>query len=256
MFPTHVGIARRTPGLRAMPVDVPYACGDCAVDWPRMEAALRCSLRMWGLRVLWANFSLRREMFPTHVGIARNRRHAAGLARYVPYACGDCAGWEPTRDGISECSLRMWGLRGGLGDGDMIAAMFPTHVGIARRGRGRRRRRAHVPYACGDCADTRPGDHKKGKCSLRMWGLRAEPQSEDRHEGMFPTHVGIARRYFREEPRMADVPYACGDCAAVDGTYDVRLTCSLRMWGLRADVDHGLEPGPMFPTHVGIARRP
>ena len=132
MFPTHVGIARTLAVAARVGADVPYACGDCATHSRPASHAGRCSLRMWGLRGGLAADGGGSQMFPTHVGIARNRRHAAGLARYVPYACGDCAGWEPTRDGISECSLRMWGLRGGLGDGDMIAAMFPTHVGIAR----------------------------------------------------------------------------------------------------------------------------
>ena len=50
MFPTHVGIARRTIGDFRGGRDVPYACGDCAEAQAAKERASQCSLRMWGLR--------------------------------------------------------------------------------------------------------------------------------------------------------------------------------------------------------------
>ena len=132
--------------------------------------------------------------------------------------------------------------------------MFPTHVGIARRKAANLRQRAHVPYACGDCAACADGNATRAQCSLRMWGLRdAAPQAPPTYP-MFPTHVGIARRRPARRRPLRNVPYACGDCAASSGGGGTGAGCSLRMWGLRA-VPLRQAPGAyMFPTHVGIAR--
>ena len=92
--------------------------------------------------------------------------------------------------------------------------MFPTHVGIARDCNNPDELYAYVPYACGDCA---AGAHVfigRQACSLRMWGLRAGRRQDQSGHGMFPTHVGIARVRILRCALCADVPYACGDCAA------------------------------------------
>ena len=54
-------------------------------------------------------------MFPTHVGIARQRVQVAALDLDVPYACGDCADMFLSLVTAIPCSLRMWGLRGATG---------------------------------------------------------------------------------------------------------------------------------------------
>ena len=91
MFPTHVGIARIASMLPMRKGYVPYACGDCASVQKARWTGRQCSLRMWGLRVFGIVAELTDEMFPTHVGIARRIRRRIPNARYVPYACGDCA---------------------------------------------------------------------------------------------------------------------------------------------------------------------
>ena len=91
--------------------------------------------------------------------------------------------------------------------------MFPTHVGIALRRRGRRRVLADVPYACGDCAMALPRPSQSILCSLRMWGLRGQTAPAHEPVLMFPTHVGIARTGCAGRAALGDVPYACGDCA-------------------------------------------
>ena len=152
MFPTHVGIARRRRPWGGRSGNVPYACGDCADLWRRSGRTPVCSLRMWGLRGRPSAGRMRTEMFPTHVGIARNALGPRRVHKDVPYACGDCAKAflvAPSRPG---CSLRMWGLRERINAAIWASRMFPTHVGIARGGAGPGGFRGHVPYACGDCA--------------------------------------------------------------------------------------------------------
>ena len=112
MFPTHVGIARIRLFASAIFRDVPYACGDCAQAMLDAFQAMLCSLRMWGLREDSMTPEATYAMFPTHVGIARMMPRINTQMIYVPYACGDCAGWALP---ASAC-----------------APMFPTHVGIAR----------------------------------------------------------------------------------------------------------------------------
>ena len=152
MFPTHVGIARMVSCRSPTPINVPYACGDCADGIVSLSDAYQCSLRMWGLRG-YAHYLLHCTiMFPTHVGIARTLRPGRSRVGYVPYACGDCANFCGRISGRIRCSLRMWGLRGQMLEAIIDGMMFPTHVGIARGGRLAGALSGHVPYACGDCA--------------------------------------------------------------------------------------------------------
>ena len=116
-------------------------------------------------------------------------------------------------------------------------------------------RRWHVPYACGDCANTSSTSIRPILCSLRMWGLRGQIRCGPRHPAMFPTHVGIARMGSSRAFAWLYVPYACGDCALIDGPGAGLSVCSLRMWGLRVLIPAGARLVIMFPTHVGIARR-
>ena len=153
MFPTHVGIALSDPEPGLKYKYVPYACGDCANARAFALISRECSLRMWGLRATHRRSCRNGEMFPTHVGIARNPFQHGGACQDVPYACGDCAATPSMGRQIGQCSLRMWGLRGFVAPLRAHARMFPTHVGIARTPfRGPHAYR-DVPYACGDCAE-------------------------------------------------------------------------------------------------------
>ena len=149
----------------------------------------------------------------------------------------------------------MWGLRALHRPDAGQRHMFPTHVGIARTVRYGKNAHAHVPYACGDCAELGGLQPSNLTCSLRMWGLREKERAMARRVKMFPTHVGIARQPFRRGRRRQNVPYACGDCADAWLRRCAQYRCSLRMWGLRVFMDDHPYGGPMFPTHVGIARR-
>ena len=213
MFPTHVGIARRHGAAGRNRRHVPYACGDCAFVTDCNCDALRCSLRMWGLRGFesWAIFGCR--MFPTHVGIARNVTPGSALPVDVPYACGDCAEHVRKCDWVEACSLRMWGLRVNSRVPHYPHCMFPTHVGIARINGDPARTDLDVPYACGDCASTERIATPGKRCSLRMWGLRGPDAVVAPGRTMFPTHVGIARVKAPTLTIRRYVPYACGDCA-------------------------------------------
>ena len=195
MFPTHVGIAREKESEGGRKSDVPYACGDCAWFAIRGDGPPACSLRMWGLRVQRVPLGGRDVMFPTHVGIARQPLTTSISLPHVPYACGDCARRPPGGHGLQDCSLRMWGLRARPTTAPSQSTMFPTHVGIARRGPVLGWSAGYVPYACGDCAGDRSLHAAVYGCSLRMWGLRGNPGPRACRPTMFPTHVGIAREH-------------------------------------------------------------
>ena len=279
MFPTHVGIARRHTTQAKQPGNVPYACGDCARStgprhrirtcslrmWGLRGTTLtvhgqterwECSLRMWGLRALVVQTRGHLRMFPTHVGIARIWIPDADSRTHVPYACGDCAETGLTSLAPSPCSLRMWGLRGVYPRVCTLRYMFPTHVGIARRLSDAAQISPHVPYACGDCAGAVNALGLRRVCSLRMWGLRVGPVRALGEAVMFPTHVGIARIVCTLLDLLANVPYACGDCADKRSRSLTVPPCSLRMWGLRVLLSATVDAVAMFPTHVGIAREP
>ena len=172
-------------------------------------------------------------MFPTHVGIARPERPGCNLWVHVPHACGDCAARRESQIALTKCSPRMWGLRGLAISASVRAAMFPTHVGIARIGSRRDAPRGHVPHACGDCADTLDWGSIAVECSPRMWGLRGLFRTVPASGRMFPTHVGIARIHKMVDGYAGHVPHACGDCAQPLLLAISYAGCSPRMWGLR-----------------------
>ena len=233
MFPTHVGIARRGAACPHASPDVPYACGDCANKGAGRFWMPLCSLRLWGLRAIRISRQHGVSMFPTPVGIARARADALTPNPYVPYACGDCARSGCWPCAPSGCSLRLWGLRGPAQGARRRPRMFPTPVGIARRHAAARLRHEHVPYACGDCADTGIARSAPLACSLRLWGLHETRNPTRSRQQMFPTPVGIARVGLGPRLGLWHVPYACGDCAEKYLSNGQHMICSLRLWGLR-----------------------
>ncbi len=135
-----------------------------------------------------------------------------------------------------------------------FAYEFPTPVGMARRGSGRRRRSGRVPHACGDGPQITDLTALETKSSPRLWGWPAValPACPPRSE--FPTPVGMARI---RECRFAvawRVPHACGDGPVRDTSESEHSLSSPRLWGWPASRRSWAHCRVEFPTPVGMAR--
>ena len=110
--------------------------------------------------------------------------------------------------------------------------MFPTHVGMNLTVSQNPRRAMHVPHTRGDEPATRPnlttkphvphtrGDEPYAFANSSLFSLHVphtrgdEPhavKSEQAHEQMFPTHVGMNRLHYRFRSATPHVPHTRGD---------------------------------------------
>ena len=154
VFPTHVGMDRHTSTPATRTMSIPHARGDgpprpAAVqglfciphargDGPKVLKAQgeyeMYSPRTWGWTVNTLRMLHKWVVFPTHVGMDRRRRRGHPPRARIPHARGD----GPPRAALSVpapmYSPRTWGWTEAGSSGGRPYYVFPTHVGMDRRG--------------------------------------------------------------------------------------------------------------------------
>ena len=108
------------------------------------------SPRMWGCSVSQQLACCHQSVFPTHVGMFRISCGPQTAGGSFPHACGDVPGFLIVIYLGFLFSPRMWGCPGHRRLPLRPRDVFPTHVGMFRRRRGRFRRHQSFPHACGD----------------------------------------------------------------------------------------------------------
>ena len=128
----------------------------------------------------------------------------------------------------------MWGCSDYKGMRKTPSKVFPTHVGMFRRGRRHPQALRRFPHACGDVPPKRARAVAPVVFSPRMWGCSAVHRNLDRARVVFPTHVGMFRS-------------SCAHLAYF-------TTFSPRMWGCSVIILLARTTAGVFPTHVGMFR--
>ena len=214
-----------------------------------------CSPRAWGWTgrpAVPADFP---DVFPTGVGMDRNRSRTCPVYLCVPHGRGD--GPPPSTDfrNVGACSPRAWGwtvrvLRRGRG-----ASVFPTGVGMDRRRRRRAASRSSVPHGRGDGPVQPASVSSSSTCSPRAWGWTASSGNGEAPVAVFPTGVGMDR-YRRASPnRGTGVPHGRGDGPELISDGDGLDMCSPRAWGWTVALQIESGSASVFPTGVGMDRQ-
>ena len=152
------------------------------------------------------------------------------------------------------CSPRTWGWTAftthALGD----CFVFPTHVGMDRRGVLANSTRRCVPHARGDGPLQAKAAAPGATCSPRTWGWTAGQISGELARRVFPTHVGMDRLCTAVHRRHTRVPHARGDGPSPATSLPTCSGCSPRTWGWTVLTRAPSASCRVFPTHVGMDR--
>ncbi len=171
----------------------PHACGDVpTIDFLNLNQE-RFSPRMWGCSAARSMIAGAPGVFPTHVGMFRDRGADRHRTRRFPHACGDVPSSSPAPCRRPRFSPRMWGCSAGGGRHGERRGVFPTHVGMFRSVLLAVLRAKGFPHACGDVPRSRSSLRPCRTFSPRMWGCSGDCGMNIISSGVFPTHVGMFR---------------------------------------------------------------
>ncbi len=193
VFPTGVGMVR----LPAPPLPpcggFPHGCGDGPNPLPATGSSVGFSPRVWGWSCSAAMYSGVPAVFPTGVGMVREKRHVARGSNGFPHGCGDgppSAYVYPTHVVFSP---RVWGWSALPADSRRTPGVFPTGVGMVRSPRCTPSPSRSFPHGCGDGPEYTGLWYKRFMFSPRVWGWSDRDRQAEPGQPVFPTGVGMVR---------------------------------------------------------------
>ena len=194
------------------------------------------------------------EVFPTRVGMFRRISGEVHRRAGFPHARGDVPSTPATFTAPFVFSPRAWGCSVLGRRQHRDNHVFPTRVGMFRFWRSARSTGRSFPHARGDVPKYRYRKDGGGKFSPRAWGCSFPYKSARGKSSVFPTRVGMFRRYRKIRCREESFPHARGDVPYVLRSFVHAVPFSPRAWGCSA-WSAALDPrGAVFPTRVGMFR--
>ena len=152
------------------------------------------------------------------------------------------------------CSPRAWGWTEERARQVARVGVFPTGVGMDRRGAIFAGGVNSVPHGRGDGPSGRLNVVLPSPCSPRAWGWTDSASRVATGISVFPTGVGMDRRPAQGEPGDVSVPHGRGDGPCQNQRHEAAKRCSPRAWGWTGDCDVSLSRCLVFPTGVGMDR--
>ncbi len=211
VFPTPVGMDRRTARAPPARTSIPHARGDGPQKPPSIAPMSRYSPRPWGWTGRETMQALDLWVFPTPVGMDRLKTAKSLPTTCIPHARGDGPRSSPTTTTAWQYSPRPWGWTDGFPWDEPAEAVFPTPVGMDRDLRRRPQPPGSIPHARGDGPTVSLGMNLLRRYSPRPWGWTDVRDEVEAFGLVFPTPVGMDRRTWRGSSRRSGIPHARGD---------------------------------------------
>ena len=142
----------------------------CFAQKQRGHGGKLSSPRTWGCFCRTVLYSLRHQVFPTHVGVFLPLTFRAWITAGLPHARGGVSHIAAHLRYCAPSSPRTWGCFHVDGFADLASEVFPTHVGV---------------FPQRSSPDGTYGS------SPRTWGCFPRGPRPTPTEGVFPTHVGV-----------------------------------------------------------------
>ncbi len=249
VFPTGVGMVRVSPEGAAACACVPHGRGDGPQSVGSLNSMLKCSPRAWGWSAGGEQPRPRHAVFPTGVGMVRERGVSGSGSRSVPHGRGDGPPDAPARARAFACSPRAWGWSAPGPARSRVGRVFPTGVGMVRGPSPGRQPPGSVPHGRGDG----PAPPSRGSvgpaCSPRAWGWSAPGPARSRVGRVFPTGVGMVRVMSGIWRGRRCVPHGRGDGPA--SSFQGLRKDLLAVWTLtwRSEASTPARPGGNINPH-------
>ncbi len=234
----------------------PHGCGDGPSWWRMLTDGSSFSPRVWGWSAGGTLAAVGGVVFPTGVGMVRIRRRPERSRLSFPHGCGDGPGARVAHSRTCPFSPRVWGWSGSWAQGGKCGSVFPTGVGMVRTRPVSRSSFLGFPHGCGDGPACFLRAAVADAFSPRVWGWSARRFGCTAPTVVFPTGVGMVRPLARFRSRSRRFPHGCGDGPAVLAAETAAYRFSPRVWGWSVIRRESSSPEPVFPTGVGMVRRP
>ncbi len=210
LFPTHVGVYRRSSEPLRGRAAIPHARGGVPSGCLAAIAAIPYSPRTWGCTGGHRQRQVGDMLFPTHVGVYRECRGDYRNSRPIPHARGGVPRRVLGVDRDLVYSPRTWGCTEGRDPTLPRLCLFPTHVGVYRAVDGPRVGDRAIPHARGGVPMRAGTEHHAVGYSPRTWGCTDQRHDAPRIRHLFPTHVGVYRTPRRGAWDRSAIPHARG----------------------------------------------
>ena len=216
------------------PACVPHTRGDGPHRITGYTGGQACSPHTWGWTAHAQPIESYQYVFPTHVGMDRNRKPDTTRSRSVPHTRGDGPKRRMSMLATKWCSPHTWGWTAYAGLKKFFKPCSPHTWGWTGAECHYRYTRRRVPHTRGDGPNGAGAAVGRRMCSPHTWGWTVPEASRRPRYIVFPTHVGMDRFSRDFSSCCSSVPHTRGDGPAhVTGT------------GVGVNV---------FPTHVGMDR--
>ena len=186
-------MARRRDRVRKRRLCFPHPRGDGPPHPSSGWASSSFSPPAWG----WPDFSsfvtVHDSVFPTRVGMARNARTCETVGACFPHPRGDGPLLSLFFGSPQKFSPPAWGWPGNIRSKRGLKSVFPTRVGMARRGYDFARDLERFPHPRGDGPPGGRAPPPEIAFSPPAWGWPALWQCIIKTMRVFPTRVGMAR---------------------------------------------------------------
>ncbi len=149
------------------------------------------SPRTWGCSGLPRSKRDREDVLPTHVGVLRWTSPPLATPHCPPHARGGAPLFGTTDFRNMLSSPRTWGCSIPPGWRPGFPPVLPTHVGVLRRGPGRRPGPGRPPHARRGAPCRQSGRQSQSRSSPRTWGCSEHGRSGSGRGQVLPTHVGV-----------------------------------------------------------------
>ena len=189
------------------------------------------SPRSWGCFSTALQESGTGSVFPTLVGVFRQRGDNVRAMKGLPHARGGVSEGGCSSTAVDLSSPRSWGCFQFVIDLAVQLIVFPTLVGVFPGRRAHRGRPAGLPHARGGVSTGSAKLLKPVPSSPRSWGCFCVCGMAGRANGVFPTLVGVFLLQRRPQQISHRLPHARGGVSQLSW-YSPRVhRSSPRSWG-------------------------
>ena len=173
VFPTQVGMFRKSARCAPRHRSFPHASGDVPVLGVADGVDLLFSPRKWGCSAHAVHAPFLHVVFPTQVGMFRTANAKSEIRTRFPHASGDVPWRTAPASGQYTFSPRKWGCSGALVPVIWRFPVFPTQVGMFRAATSRSMPSRSFPHASGDVPYGQYRSVTVTTFSPRKWGCSA-----------------------------------------------------------------------------------
>ena len=254
VFPTHVGMFRKSLHAFVITHGFPHTRGDVPAPTRIRNATLSFSPHTWGCSGDVPLGGENAPVFPTHVGMFLGSMELLTILTGFPHTRGDVPDFFDYQAQYNTFSPHTWGCSAPSPGSRVRSVVFPTHVGMFRPFLNSAPYEVCFPHTRGDVPSCRLSFRLAFMFSPHTWGCSAPSPGSRVRSVVFPTHVGMFRGEGGRLQAVLRFPHTRGDVPAARGGLGALIEFSPHTWGCSDAATLAISMRAVFPTHVGMFR--